>query len=330
MSASPALTYLEALRLALEDLLESNPKTLLLGEDIGTYGGAFKLTDGFLDQYGADRIIDTPIAEGGIIGAGIGLAMMGMKPIVEMQFMDFISCGFNQITNFAAKCHYRWGQSIPLVIRGPGGGLVGGGPFHSQNIEMFFVKTPGLKVVCPSDVEDAYALMLAAVDDPDPVIFIEHKALYRAPFLRAPITQRHQKGQLGKAKWKRKGKDLTLVSYGALIHRCLEAAEHLAHQHGVDVSVLDLRTLNPLDESALIQATKTTHKILIVHEDTKTGGLAGEISMRIQENAFEWLDAPIQRLTAPDTPVPYHAQLEAVFAPSVALIQEHALALHHY
>jgi 2-oxoisovalerate dehydrogenase E1 component beta subunit len=324
-----SFTYLEALRLALDETLSSDPHTLLLGEDIGTYGGAFKLTDGFLEQYGSDRIIDTPIAEGGIIGAGIGLAMMGMKPIIEMQFMDFISCGFNQITNFAAKCHYRWGQSIPIVIRGPGGGLVGGGPFHSQSIEMFFVKTPGLKVVCPSDVNDAYSLMLAAIDDPDPVIFIEHKALYRAPHLRAPILHRGQKGTLGKAAWKRKGSDLTLISYGALIHRCLEAAEHLA-QDGIDVSVLDLRTLNPLDEQALIEATKTTHKILIVHEDTRTGGLAGEISMRIQENAFEWLDAPIQRLTAPDTPVPYHAQLEAVFAPSVQAIQEQATALFRY
>ena len=324
-----SLTYLEALRLALEDTLSSDPHTVLLGEDIGTYGGAFKLTDGFLDRYGAERIIDTPIAEGGIIGVGIGLAMMGMKPIVEMQFMDFISCGFNQLTNFAAKCHYRWGQSIPLVVRGPGGGLVGGGPFHSQNIEMFFVKTPGLKVVCPSNVEDAYALMLAAIEDPDPVIFIEHKALYRAPHLRASVVHRGQKGQLGKAAWRRKGSDLTLISYGALVHRCLEAADSLSKE-GIEASVLDLRSLNPLDEDALIEATKTTHKILIVHEDTRTGGLAGEISMRIQEKAFEWLDAPIQRLTAPDTPVPYHAQLEAVFAPSVHAIQEQATALFRY
>ena len=317
------ITYLEALRLALIDELNIRPNLFLLGEDIGKYGGAFKLTDGFLERFGSDRVIDTPIAEGGIIGTAIGAALMGMRPVVEMQFMDFISCGFNQLTNFAAKCHYRWGASVPIVVRGPGGGLVGGGPFHSQSIETYFAKTAGLKVVMPSNVQDAYALLRASIADPDPVIFIEHKSLYRAPALRSSLPQTQQEldnlAQLGASRTVRNGEDLVIITYGAMVHRAIEAAETLDAE-GISVRVLDLRTLSPLDEVGIEQVVRETGRALVLHEDTRRAGLAGEITAIIQARAFEWLDAPVKRLTAPDTPVPYHAQLEAAFAPSVAAI----------
>ncbi|MBM4292594.1 MAG: alpha-ketoacid dehydrogenase subunit beta [Deltaproteobacteria bacterium] len=330
---SPApRTYLEATRAALDHALTHDPSTLLLGEDIGAYGGAFKLTEGMLEAFGPERVIDTPIAEGGIIGAAIGLALMGRRPIVEMQFMDFISCGFNQLTNFAAKCHYRWGARVPLVVRGPGGGLVGGGPFHSQSVEVYLAKTAGLKVVAPATAEDAYALTLAAINDPDPVVVIEHKALYRAPHLRAPLPSGERLralSRLGEALTRREGRDLTLITYGAMVHRCLEAAERLAAE-GVEAAVLDLRTLSPLDEEAIALAVKRTHRALVVHEDTRALGLAGEVAAVVNERAFEWLDAPVGRLTAPNTPVPYHAHLEAAFAPQVDDIRREALALARY
>lgn len=316
-------TYLEALKQALADELELRPNLFLIGEDIATYGGAFKLTDGFLDRFGADRIIDTPIAEGGIIGMATGAALMGMRPVVEMQFMDFISCGFNQLTNFAAKCHYRWGASVPLVVRGPGGGLVGGGPFHSQSMEVYFAKTAGLKVVMPSTVKDAYALMRAAIADPNPVIFIEHKALYRAPQLRDFLPNEEEftsLADLHRSRCLREGEDAVIITYGAMVHRALEVAAELKTE-GVDLRVLDLRTLAPLDEEGIIHAVKETGKVLILHEDTRNHGFAGEIMAIINERAFEWLDAPIKRLTSAHTPVPYHAQLEGVFAPNIDTIK---------
>lgn len=325
-------TYLEALRFALRHELESRPNLFLIGEDIGTYGGAFKLTEGMLEKFGPERVIDTPIAEGGIIGAAIGAALMGMRPVVEMQFMDFISCGFNQITNFAAKCHYRWGASVPIVIRGPGGGLVGGGPFHSQSIEVYFAKTAGLKVVMPSTVKDAYALMRASIADPDPVIFIEHKSLYRAPSLRdhLPIGAEFESlAVLGQCRQVKAGKDLVIITYGAMVHRSLEAAAQL-EEEGIEACVLDLRTLSPLDESGITDAVKQSGKVIIVHEDTRSHGMAGEVTALINEYAFEWLDAPIKRVTAPNTPVPYHANLEVAFAPSVTAIFSAAKSLLEY
>lgn len=333
MSDRIEYTYLEAIRAALEHALSSDERTLILGEDIGAYGGAFKLTEGMLERFGSDRVIDTPIAEGGIIGTAIGLSLMGRRPIVEMQFMDFISCGFNQLTNFAAKCHYRWGAPISIVIRGPGGGLVGGGPFHSQSVEVYLTKTAGLKVLAPATTQDAYALTLAALDDPDPVIVIEHKSLYRAPNLRDHLPKGDELKRLsviGQALLRRKGTDLTLITYGAMLHRCLEAAEQLSQAHQIEASVLDLRTLSPLDEVAIERAAQETHKILIVHEDTRSSGLAGELCAVINERAFEWLDAPVRRLTAPNTPVPYHAHLEAAFAPQVEDIMREALSLATY
>jgi 2-oxoisovalerate dehydrogenase E1 component beta subunit len=309
--------------------MEADARVFLMGEDIGAYGGAFKLTEGFQDHFGARRVVDTPIAEGGIIGAAIGAALMGLRPVVEIQFLDFLSCGFDQLTNFAAKCHYRWGAPVPIVVRGPGGGLVGGGPFHSQSVEMHFIKTPGVKVVAPSTAADAKVLLKAAIRDPNPVLFIEHKALYRAPALREVLPGPEAVGVLGEAAIRRAGSALTIISYGAMVHRSLEAAELLAHE-GIECRVLDLRTLQPLDDAAIVAAVRETGKVLVVHEDTRTGGLAGEIAARINEQAFEWLDGPITRVTALDTPVPYAKPLEAAFFPSVMDIAAAARGLAAY
>lgn len=326
---SKTATYLEAVREALWEEMEADERVFLLGEDIGVYGGAFKVTQGFLERFGAHRIIDTPIAEAGIIGAAVGAALMGMRPVVEMQFMDFISCGFDMLTNFAAKARYRLGASVPIVVRGPGGGLVGGGPFHSQSVEMYFIKTPGLKVVAPSTAADAKLLLKAAIRDPDPVLFIEHKALYRAPALREALPGPTEVGVLGQAAIRRAGTDLAIITYGAMVHRSLEAAEALAAD-GFSIQVLDLRTLQPLDDAAVVAAVKACGKVLIVHEDTRTGGLAGELTARIQEQAFEWLDAPVLRLTAPDAPVPFARGLEEAYYPSAEDIAAKARWLLKY
>ncbi len=322
-------TYIEAVREALWEEMEADERVFLLGEDIAVYGGAFKLTQGFVERFGADRVIDTPIAEAGIVGAAIGAALMGMRPIVEIQFLDFLSCGFDQLTNFAAKCHYRWGGAVPIVVRGPGGGGVGGGPFHSQSVEMYFIKTPGLKVVAPATAADAKVLLKAAIRDPDPVLFIEHKALYRAPALRCELPGKDAVGRLGEAAIRRAGSDLAIITYGAMVHRSLEAAEVLADE-GVSVRVLDLRTLQPLDDAAILDAARACGRVLIVHEDTRTGGLAGEITSRINEAAFEWLDGPVLRVTAADTPVPYEKGLERAFFPQVSDIVAAARKLAAY
>lgn len=322
-------TYLEAVREALWEEMEADERVFVLGEDIAVYGGAFKLTDGFLDHFGADRVIDTPIAEGGIIGAAIGAALMGLRPVAEIQFLDFISCGFDQLTNFAAKCHYRWGAQVPIVVRGPGGGGVGGGPFHSQSVEMYFIKTPGIKVVAPSTAADAKVLLKAAIRDPNPVLFIEHKALYRAPALREVLPGAEVIGELGRAAVRREGGDLALITYGAMVHKCLEAAEILADE-GVQARVVDLRTLQPLDDAAILDAVKACGKVCVVHEDTRTAGLAGEITSRINEGAWEWLDGPVLRVTAADTPVPYNKGLEAAFFPQVEDILTTARRLAAY
>ncbi len=328
-STDKGSTYIEAVREALWEEMKADERVFLLGEDIGVYGGAFKVTAGFLEEFGEARILDTPIAEAGIVGAAIGAALMGMRPVAEIQFLDFLSCGFDQLTNFAAKCHYRWGAEVPIVVRGPGGGLVGGGPFHSQSVEMYFVNTPGIKVVTPSTAADAKILLKAAIRDPNPVLFIEHKALYRQPALREALPGPEAVGELGVAAIRRDGEDLAIISYGAMVHRSLEAADALAAE-GIECRVLDLRTLSPLDDAAIIDAVKTCGKVLIVHEDTRTGGLAGEIGARINEGAFEWLDGAITRVTSPDTPGPYNKTLEAAFFPQVADISDAARRLAAY
>jgi 2-oxoisovalerate dehydrogenase E1 component beta subunit len=298
--------------------MERDPSVFILGEDIGVYGGAFKVTEGMLDRFGAMRVIDTPIAEGAIVGAAIGASLLGMRPIAEMQFIDFISCAFDQLTNFAAKNRYRWGAGVPIVVRGPCGGGVRGGPFHSQNPEMYFVHTPGLKVVAPATAYDAKGLLKAAVRDDDPVIYLEHKFLYRR--IKEDLPKDDFIVPIGKAAVRREGSDLTIVTYGAMLYPSLEAAATLEKERGAGVEVIDLRTLLPLDRETLVASAKKTGKVLVVHEDTRTGGIAGEIAATINEEAFDHLDGPVLRVTAPDTPVPYSASLEDFFLPNAAKI----------
>jgi 2-oxoisovalerate dehydrogenase E1 component beta subunit len=310
------VTFLEAIREALWEELERDPTVFIMGEDIGAYGGAFKMTEGFLDHFGAERVIDTPISEAGFTGAAAGAAHMGMRPVVEMQFMDFVSCAYEPLTNYIATSRWRNSGALPMVIRGPVGGGVRGGPFHSQNPEMAFFHTPGLKIVYPSTAADAKGLLKAAIRDDDPVLFFEHKKLYRAPFLRETLPAEDRVVPLGQARLHREGRDLSIITYGMMVHESAKAAERLAAE-GIDVAILDLRTLQPLDEAAIIATVKQTSRVLIVHEDTRTGGIAGEIGMRISEKAFEWLDAPVLRVTAIDTPVPYSPPLEDYYLPQV-------------
>ncbi len=315
-SGRPA-TLLEAIAEALWEEMERDERVFLMGEDIGVYGGAFKVTRGFIEHFGASRVIDTPISEGGFTGAAAGAAHMGLRPVVEMQFMDFISPAYDVLTNYIATSLYRGAGPLPLVVRGPVGGGNRGGPFHSQNVEMAFFHTPGLKIVYPSTPVDAKGLLKSAIRDDDPVIFEEHKGLYRAPYCRELLPQEDHVIPIGKARTVLEGGDLTIVSYGLMVHRSLEAAAELARDR-IHVEVIDLRTLLPLDEEAIVASVQKTGKLLIVHEDTRTGGIAGEIAMRVNERAFEWLDGPILRVTAIDSPVPFSGELEDYFLPSVA------------
>jgi len=324
----PTMTYLQAIGRGLWEEMERDPAVLMLGEDIGVYGGAFKVTEGFLAHFGRERIIDTPIAESAIVGAAIGMSYLGLRPVAEFQFIDFISCAFNQITNFVAKSHYRWGAPVPLVLRGPSGGGVHGGPFHSQNPEMYFVHTPGLKVVCPATAYDAKGLIKSAVRDNNPVLFFEHKFLYRR--IKEEIPGDDYLVPLGQAAVKREGKNLTMVSYAAMLHTCLDAAEQLAKEDGLECEVIDLRTLLPLDKNTILASLRKTNRLLVVHEHTRTGGLAGEIAAMVMEEAFEELDAPLVRVTSLDTPVPYSPPLEEYFLPNTAKVVAAARQLAKY
>jgi pyruvate/2-oxoglutarate/acetoin dehydrogenase E1 component len=314
-SRGEPVTFLEAIAEALWEEMEADGRVFLMGEDIGVYGGAFKVTRGFLDRFGPDRVVDTPISEAGFTGAAAGAAHMGLRPVVEMQFMDFISPAYDIITNYIATSRYRGSGSQPLVIRGPVGGGNRGGPFHSQNVEMAFFHTPGLKIVYPSTPRDAKGLLKAAIRDDDPVIFEEHKALYRAPDLRETLPTEDFAIPLGTARTAREGRDLTVVTYGLMVHRTLAAARTLEAEDGISLEVLDLRTLLPLDDEAIMASVRKTGKLLIVHEDTRTGGIAGEITARVNEQAFEWLDGPVLRVTAIDAPIPYAGALEDYFLP---------------
>jgi 2-oxoisovalerate dehydrogenase E1 component beta subunit len=323
----PALTYLEAIRSALIEEMERDPRVFVIGEDVGTYGGAFRVTQGLLERFGEGRVVDTPISESAIVGASIGAALMGLRPVAEMQFIDFISCAFSTLVNYAAKSRYRWGAGVPIVVRGPCGGGVRGGPFHSQNPEASFLNVPGLKIVAPATPSDAKGLLLAAIRDPDPVIFLEHKFLYRR--VRDEVPQGEWVVPIGQARVARAGGDLSVVTYGAMVHVALEAASAAA-QEGIEVEVLDLRTLLPLDEPAILATARRTGKLIVLHEATRTGGPGGEIAALVSERAFEHLDAPIVRLAPPDTPVPYSPPLEDAFLPSAETLGEAIRALNEY
>jgi len=321
------VTMLEGIRQAIFEEMDRDPAVVALGEDIGVYGGAFKVTEGLLAKFGPERVIDAPIAETAIVGAACGMSYLGLRPVVEMQFIDFIACCFNQVTNFVAKSHYRWGAPVPMVLRGPSGGGVHGGPFHSANPEMYFVHTPGLKVVYPSTAHDAKGLLKSAIRDNNPVLFFEHKFLYRR--IKEELPEGEFTVPLGKAAVRREGRDLTILSYAAMMYPALEAAIELAKE-GIEAEVIDLRTLLPLDRESILASVKKTNKLLIVHEDTRTGGIAGEIAALVCEGAFEDLDGPIARVTALDTPTPYSPPLEEYFLPNASKIVAAARELAGY
>ena len=318
------VTLLEAIRQALADELESDPAVVLMGQDIGDFGGAFKVTLGLAERFGHERVCDTPISESAMIGAAIGASFMGLKPVVEMQFIDFLACGYNQLINFAAKTRYRWGQGASIVVRGPCGAGVSGSAFHSQSVEASYMCIPGIKIAYPATAEDAYGLMRTAIQDPDPVLFLEHKYLYRR-------IKGHCLGPVpfGKARLVRPGKDLSIVTYGAMVHTASEAAETLAAE-GVDVEILDLRTLVPLDEDGILASVKKTSKAVLLHETSRNLGPAAEISARISEKAFEYLDGPLVRVAAPDSPIPFSPPLEKAWLPGVADVVAACRSLHAY
>src|SRR5512146_3257384 len=309
-------TYLEAIRDGLAEEMERDPSVFCLGEDIGVYGGAFKVTDGLLGRFGPDRVIDTPISETGFVGAAAGAAHMGLRPVCEMQFIDFISCAYSILTNYVATARYRAFLPCPMVVRGPSGGYVRGGPFHSQNPEAGFIHTPGLKVVYPAPAEDAKGLLKAAIRDDDCVLFFEHKYLYRR--IKAELPPGDHVVPIGKARVAREGRDVSVITYAATVWKALEAAEQVEREDGLSVEVVDLRTLAPLDDDAIQATVRKTNRALIVHEDTRTGGLAGEITARINERSFAWLDAPVLRVTAHDVPLPYAPSLEDYVLPQTA------------
>lgn len=310
------VTYLEGIRQALFEEMERDANVFCLGEDIGVYGGAFKVTEGLQERFGIARVIDTPISETAIVGAAAGAAHMGMRPVAEMQFMDFVSTAYDMLTNYVATARYRIGLGCPMVVRGPIGGYVRGGPFHSQNPEAAFFHTPGLKIVSPATASDAKGLLKAAIRDDDCVLFFEHKYLYRR--IKEVMPEGDHVVPIGKARVAREGTDISIITYAATVWKALEAAEIMQAEDGVSVEVIDLRTLLPLDDEAIVATVRKTNRVLIVHEDTRTGGIAGEITARINETCFEWLDAPVLRVTAADTPLPYSPPLEDYVLPQTS------------
>ncbi len=316
-AAAPERRYVDAISDGLREAMRRDPKVLLLGQDIAEYGGVFKVTEGFVDEFGKDRVRNTPIIESGAIGVAMGLALDGFRPMVEMQFGDFISCGFNQIVNNLAKNHFRWGVGVPVVIRAPVGGGTGAGPFHSQNVESWFTSVAGLKVVAPATPFDAKGLLLAAFEDGDPVLFLEHKLLYRSA--KGPVPEGYYTVPIGQAAVVRAGTDATIVTYGVGVSWALEAARELAGE-GREVEVVDLRSLLPWDRETVMASVRRTGRALMLHEAPLTGGFGGEIAAAIAKDAFEWLDAPVERVAALDTPVPFAKGLEAVFSPKGRLL----------
>src|SRR6266436_2915893 len=315
------LMYLEAIREALLEEMQRDAKVFVLGEDVGPYGGAFGATQGLFDQFGEARVIDTPISESAIVGISIGAALRGYRPVAEMQFADFISCGFDQIVNQAATLRFRYGgrASVPIVVRAPSGGNVGGGLYHSQNPEAWFVHRPGLKVVAPSTAYDAKGLLKAAIRDDNPVVYFEHKYLYRRA--KGPVPEGDEIVPIGVAATKRDGDDITLLTYGAMVTPSLEAADRLAKE-GIEVEVIDLRTLLPFDKNAIFKSLEKTSRVLIVHEDVKTLGLGAELSAVLMEERFDHLDAPVLRVTYPDTHCPFSHILEHANLPNAEKITD--------
>lgn len=309
------ITYLEAIREALDEEMARDQNVFLMGQDIGAFGGAFKVTDGLMQKYGEARVIDSPISEIALVGAAAGAGHMGMRPVVEMQFIDFIANAYDMLTNYVATARYRAFLPTPMVVRGPSGGYVRGGPFHSQNPEAGFIHTPGLKVVYPSTAADAKGLMKAAIRDDDCVLFFEHKYLYRR--IKGVMPAGDHVVPIGKARVAREGTDVSIITYAATVYKSLEAAAKLEEQHGISVEVIDLRSLAPLDDEAVFNTVRKTNRVLIVHEDTRTGGIAGELTARINESCFAYLDAPVLRVTAHDIPLPYAPQLEDFVLPQV-------------
>jgi pyruvate/2-oxoglutarate/acetoin dehydrogenase E1 component len=312
-----AMTYLQAISDGMRQEMRNDERVLVMGEDIGVFGGAFKVTDGFIDEFGADRVMDTPLAESGIIGTAIGAAVVGMRPIAEMQFADFISCGFDQLVNVAGKMYYRQGLPVNITVRLPSGGGFSGGPFHSQNPEAWFLQAPGLKVVAPSTPEDAKGLLAAAIRDPNPVLFMEHKHLYRRA--KGEVAEGRFETPLGEARVARTGTDLSVISYGAMVPLALEATEDI---DGASIEVIDLRTLCPLDEESILRSVRKTSKVVVLHEATRSCGVGAEVAALIGERAFEDLDGPIVRVTAPDSPIPFSPPLERAILPQASDIEE--------
>jgi pyruvate/2-oxoglutarate/acetoin dehydrogenase E1 component len=312
----PAMTYLQAISDGLREEMRADERVFLLGEDIGVFGGAFKVTDGFIDEFGADRVMDTPLAEAGIVGCSVGAAVEGMRPVAEMQFADFISCGFDQLVNVAAKMHYRQGLAVPMVVRLPSGGGFSGGPFHSQNPEAWFMHSPGLKVVAPSTAQDAKGLVIAAIRDPNPVVYLEHKHLYRR--VKGDVPEGTYTTPMT-ARVAREGRDLAVITYGAMVHTALEATEDL---DGASVEVLDLRSLVPLDEEAILDSVRRCSKVVIVDEANQMCAAGAQVAAIVAERGFEDLDGPVVRVATPDAPIPFSPPLEQAMLPQVDRVKE--------
>ena len=318
------MTYLEAISDGLREEMRRDEAVVCLGQDIGAFGGAFKVTEGLFEEFGSDRVLDMPLAENAIIGTAVGAAVEGMRPVCEMQFADFISCGFDQLVNVAAKLHYRQGIAVPIVVRLPSGGGFSGGPFHSQNPEAWFLQAPGLKVVAPATAADAKGLLAAAIRDPNPVCYLEHKGLYR--FVKGEVPEGEHAVELGEARVAREGEELSVIAYGSAVHLALEAAEEL----GESIEVLDLRSLCPLDRGAILATARKTGKVLVTHEATQSCGVGAEVAALIAAEAFEALDGPVRRLTAPDVPIPFSPPLEQAVLPQLEQMKEACRDLLEY
>lgn len=307
------MTYLQAIADALRYEMRRDPDVFLIGEDIATYGGAFKITKGFPEEFGRERVVDTPISEAAIVGAAIGAALNGKRPVAEMQFMDFVTNAFNQIINVAGTTAYRWGLGVPIVVRGPSGGGVGGGPFHSRNSEAWFAHSSGVKVVCPAFPADAKGLMIASIRDNNPVVYYEHKGLYRK--IKEEVPEGEYVVPLGQARVVRTGKDISVISYGSMVHEAIAVAEEM-EKEGVQVEVVDIRTLVPFDEEAVLTSVRKTNRVVVTHEASLTAGFGAEIVARIADRAFTYLDAPVRRVCAFDSPTPFAPTLEQEVLPN--------------